>query len=1168
MTDTRPKGMDDVAAPGIPKNRFGSIRRIGEGASSVVYEVADCEDGGRTKALKVVRESSHEGFCQGVEAMRSEFRIAARFRHPNLVECYELDLRPDDGYAGLLMEFVRGDPLGSKPEHPAAAFALAIELLEGLGFLHECGYVHGDIKPPNALRFDEDGRPRVKLLDFHLSGRAVPDAADLPRGTLLYMAPEVIEGKPPTPQSDLYSVGCLIFQTLTGAPPHTGTAREIMSGHLYAAPDLDVAGIGKEFRSVLGRLLAKGPMGRYRTAREAIVALRERLGEHAPARSVAAAVGRIRSSPLFGREEEIAAFRDFIARPAPACMALCGPKGAGKSRLLREFEIEAQGEGWLTLRASAQQSPARTLRSVSRLAQTRKVLLFGDDADVLLKSGLPGFMRLVRLALKAGCRVCIAVTAEGLSPSPPTSECGDVSHELIFDALDDEAATGFVQALLPQIVLPEDASRLVRKCGARPGAIIHMAEWVASEGCDPAEALKAGPEIFGSLAEDVSHSPGQIAKAASILGLCEDALPLHAVLAEAGCTEGAFDESLLGPLAGAMRFRKDRGRVMASFSNRFLADAIAQRLSPSETRALYDTVSRLEIRESLVADARMLTVIRHRLLGSDPSHAVADFIALAKDEKRRSQAEEMLPLFPVAEAAATDREKRVLQELRGDLLNHIGDVQNAREAYGNVVSATGDGSARERITRKLANLEALKGDAAAARRLIGRLLVPSQETERQRPEEAAQYYLALSLIELRESNLDASAASAGKALSLAEQTNSPTLQGEALLRQGTASLERGNSDDARRHVKAAFDQFQGADSLQGMGACYYAMAKAALVRKELREAESLSQKSESCMSRAGSPGGVAFALSLAGVVKHEQELWAEAAQHYAQAFEIYSRLGQTFNCAINLFNASQVNAYRGDLSSAIDQASQAVPLVSDNPKYHCHALMKVARASFDLGDMETAEARSSECLKIARKSGLHAYQESAFRTLGEVENMNADPKSGAGIALLNHARRIAAEFGLVDNHLICLGKIAAIEVEMGQIANAFKTLKHAFEISDSLGVPTGRRNLLMAQGKAWLAEGKLEEAYDAFLGAEEAATRRRVWDSLAEVNVQLGKVCLAQERYRTCRLFLKSALESYEQAFQFLDDRQGKIFLRDRRRRELSALIGILANRTSPPQEA
>src|SRR5712691_7170605 len=218
--------------------RYRVVGRIAAGGMGEVYRAEDTVLG-REVALKVLHPqfAGDRGF---VDRFRREARAAAILNHPNIVGVY--DWGSTDGTYFMVMEFVRGHNLRSVLlEHgrlePAQVGEVALQVLAALDHAHGHGIVHRDVKPENIL-IAGDGT--VKVADFGLA-RAFADstisqAEGTVTGTVQYLAPEQIQGEPADPRTDLYALGVVMFELLTGRTPFSGeTSLGIAYQHLSVA---------------------------------------------------------------------------------------------------------------------------------------------------------------------------------------------------------------------------------------------------------------------------------------------------------------------------------------------------------------------------------------------------------------------------------------------------------------------------------------------------------------------------------------------------------------------------------------------------------------------------------------------------------------------------------------------------------------------------------------------------------------------------------------------------------------------------------------------------------------------------------------------------------------------------------------------------------------------
>ena len=247
---------------------------LGEGGMGRVHRVRH-RHLGRAFALKVIAPSfrdAHDARARFIE----EARLASEMRHPNIVEVVDFGDDPALG-AFMVMELIEGAPL-LDPAAPPPTLARVCEYLrqiaDALDHIHRHGVLHGDLKPDNILVSTEaaQGRKRaaVKLLDFGLA-RRIKHAGDEPlAGSPSYIAPERITGGPPSVAADVYALGVLAYELITGAPPFVGELLDVLQRHVHEPPAPLVTSRGGEpvdeaLAALVARALAKAPDDRHRS---------------------------------------------------------------------------------------------------------------------------------------------------------------------------------------------------------------------------------------------------------------------------------------------------------------------------------------------------------------------------------------------------------------------------------------------------------------------------------------------------------------------------------------------------------------------------------------------------------------------------------------------------------------------------------------------------------------------------------------------------------------------------------------------------------------------------------------------------------------------------------------------------------------------------------------
>jgi WD40 repeat protein len=270
------------APPALKLGRFALIERLGVGAFGSVWKARDNELD-RTVAVKIPRQGGMTAEEQ--EQFLREARAAAQLRHPNIVSVHEVGRENDSVY--IVSDFVPGMTLGDwTADHrltPREAAELCIQIADALQHAHEHGIVHRDLKPANII-IDPDGQPH--LMDF---GLALRDAGEVTVtvdgqliGTPAYMSPEQAKGNAHDAdrRSDVYSLGVILFQLITGELPFRGNAHMLVHQVIHDEPPSPRklnGNIKKDLETIVLKAMEKNPARRYESAQQLASDLRSYL---------------------------------------------------------------------------------------------------------------------------------------------------------------------------------------------------------------------------------------------------------------------------------------------------------------------------------------------------------------------------------------------------------------------------------------------------------------------------------------------------------------------------------------------------------------------------------------------------------------------------------------------------------------------------------------------------------------------------------------------------------------------------------------------------------------------------------------------------------------------------------------------------------------------------
>ncbi|WP_331760842.1 protein kinase domain-containing protein [Streptomyces sp. NBC_01238] len=291
-------------------------------------------------AVKVLSEDGSADNDRQVARFAREAAVAGGLSHPHIVTVHDFGSARHDGrlYAYLVMELLRGEPLSVVLEGGRLPLPEVVRtagcITDALGTAHEAGLTHRDIKPSNII-VRSGGRATV--VDFGIT-KSSDERHDITTtgvliGTPAYMAPECFSGTYDH-RSDLYSLGCMLYEMITGQPPFTGTAWHLINQHLNEQPTPLLklrSAIPPELAKLVTRLLAKNPGDRPADAFEVMLALREidrRYSDEdspsrGPDRYVRAAV-----SPWIAAHGAVKGLRLIDRKPCPAYTSRPGAHGA------------------------------------------------------------------------------------------------------------------------------------------------------------------------------------------------------------------------------------------------------------------------------------------------------------------------------------------------------------------------------------------------------------------------------------------------------------------------------------------------------------------------------------------------------------------------------------------------------------------------------------------------------------------------------------------------------------------------------------------------------------------------------------------------------------------------------------------------------------------------
>ena len=322
-------------------NRYKVIRKLGAGAMGSVYLCEDLVENNIKVALKVLISENLDD--QDVWA-KGEYEALTRLRHPNLARVYNFGKIGDTKDYFIVSEFVKGVDLYTATEyvHYDDLNDILVQICRALEYIHSQGYVHFDIKPDNILvtrhktlglkdgsklqYTDEEysaqnrsvfSKPNVKLIDFGLAEKITGSFNFAIKGTLNYLAPEIINGTTPDKRADLYSLGVTLYQITNRDLPFyqdpnlnnvvRGQKRsDLFESHMKKQPEY--------LRTLIMKLLEEKPEDRFQSAKEVIQYINRTSGQHYDVETKETQVSYLYCPKLVGRKKELGILKDIYER--------------------------------------------------------------------------------------------------------------------------------------------------------------------------------------------------------------------------------------------------------------------------------------------------------------------------------------------------------------------------------------------------------------------------------------------------------------------------------------------------------------------------------------------------------------------------------------------------------------------------------------------------------------------------------------------------------------------------------------------------------------------------------------------------------------------------------------------------------------------------------------
>ncbi len=991
-----------MAESRVVADRFEVLGSLGSGATGEVLRVRE-RGTGRELALKLLRPRGIADPVRLARALHREFQILTTLRHPHLVAVHEFgELSGDDGTAcpWFTMDLVDGKPVDvALHRGDSAAVACAADaVLEALGALHRRGLVHGDITAANVLLGSVGGRPPdIFLMDLGLAQRTGSVETGVLRGTPATLAPELLRGAPIDPRADLYALGCVLYRVVTGQDPFLGSDPwQVMRAHLAVAPTSPRAlrpDLSPLLEDAILALLAKDPARRPATAEAARRLLAPLSGAAAaPASPLAAPL----NSAFVGRAGELLRWRECLsalAEGSGAQIAVRGPTGSGRTRLLEEFLLEAHAGGVRALLFAPRALPPRPLallEAVERrlaahpaeggeldlqapaaeralsLLERRPTVLLVDDADDVDPASAEALLPLLRDVGHGGSRtvVVLALPEDGETSNRLSQEIGEAAT-LRLGALAPEDTGAMLASMLGVDALPSSWSAdLSKATGGWPGAVAQVAEDLVAGG-------RIGPDLPlpASLAGALAKAPpSRVAHAATPAArLLLAALALtegHSLtLAELEQLEpsAARDAEALDSIVSAGSVRRvvdPSGRVALALSPGISLRAVLASIDGDALESLH-----LRRAEQLAEERGREAERAHHLIATGQHGEAARLLSLAA----RAGLEAGLPRLAVLRAdeglvLPSDPGGLLLEaELRRVKAFALASLGLANDAAGEVdrsvdaARRTGDPGAIAESRRAAARLAAMRGDGDAAMAELEQALALFDELGE--VGYGAEVLLDMGRVLSQGERPKEAETRLASALGQAQRAGRVDLEAAALVALGEGALAGGRTAEAAERFRAAerlADRHGLAAAAAARRGRVLSLEASSRLSEALDEAERLLAESRSAQRL----DGEAEAGEIVGRLLIRLGRRREAQEAFRTAAARRRRLGQPHEAAALAAFEARALSERGQWRAALEIAEDLIATAGrhGSTRALADARWVVATMHAAIGDLDRVES--------------------------------------------------------------------------------------------------------------------------------------------------------------------------------------------------------------------
>jgi serine/threonine protein kinase/Tfp pilus assembly protein PilF len=1036
-------------------SRYRILRTIGSGGMGVVYLVADTHKENNTIALKISSRGNDVVFA---DEFKAEFKSIRGVKHPHIPEVYDFGTLTDQDHSlYFTSEFIDGQPLDkiATTWTPDQLREILVSLCRALAFLHSRSLLHRDIKPENVLgKLDADGRfTLLKLVDFGLAASTSASLNEI-SGTLGYLAPEVVRGEPHTGQSDLYSLGLLLYRLATGNLPHSEldpmTAAKMRSQSEISSPlrfrdDLPVG-----LADVISAMVRLNAKDRPQSPRHVIALLNEREGSDFPYETVESSRAYIRSAALITNREarrELSLTKDSLLKgSAPRSIFLRSHPGMGRRRLIQDFQSELTLSG-ISCRIANNQSELPTASDCPRVVIVPEVS--GVDPESFCNT----------LCELAGNGVLWVIGGRQLAEA--CEQSFDAFKILDLYPLNADGVKEFIETTFPENSFPDSlVDRLLSETLGIPSALEHILNQLQER-----ELLRIG--LFGwellpgdwsiGMHGDVSLFIRETKASLSVLArnklqfLAGSRVPLPDAVLERALE--ALKSSVSATVSTAKTLEQT-GWVANTDSGQWIRfeavrSSIAEDIEPESSKYLHGLLqSAWETSPHIESAQREREILYHDFKAENWQTSAADaerILQNAIDQGLLHWTHELLKWC--IRKGVPDNLKTVIHVALSKIEYIEGDASRAAELLGEILDQGEAEITSENLPllTRYANLEEKLGRTDVAEKILNRaldLLTPKHSAA------ASSVYGTLAWIAFKQGEQEIASKLAEEGLSRVPFDAADP--GFALLLNTFATLAfyKGDSDSAAAYWQRCMEVSQKLGDKKSIANMYNNLGVLAAQGGDRIRARNLWEQCAEIAREINDIHRLAGIYNNLGIDALETGQIREAEEYYLKSLTLFRRMQGPREQVELLSNLGELSYYRTDYPRAQAYFREALDLAAKlgDKESQIEPMVYLGKLFIVLDHLEQAEATLNSAQKIAHDTGVKKGEGQALEGLARIYARNGMTEK-LNEALEQAHRLLPGDIDPLASIHLNLTE-CRIRAEKGDLNKAATALNNARQVAD------------------------------------------------------------------------------------------------------------------------